>query len=348
MRVIPPVTITDAMFTSSTAAEPLAPSAYNAGTTYAIGTFVYVAADHSIYQSLQSSNTGNTPNLSPLYWEFVCHQEPAYAGGTTYAAGDTVSYLHRQYESLQGSNTGNNPLLSPAYWEDVGPTNKWAMLDVLRNTKTVCASPLTTVITPGVRVNSLALLGLRADSVTVTVTSGGPTVYTYTEDLTARAISNWYDYFFATFDYQQSLILDDLPPYTDAIITVALTISSGNVKCGAQIIGNYVDLGTAELGADSDALNFSTVDRDEFGNATMVQRRSVPKVNVTSVADSSEINKIRAVKDLLNASPGVWYALDDSDHPYAEALTILGFYRAFRIRMPYPQNARIELELEEV
>lgn len=40
----------------------------------------------------------------------------AYAGGTTYAAGDSVTYNGLFYFSLLGSNTGNTPDISPTYW----------------------------------------------------------------------------------------------------------------------------------------------------------------------------------------------------------------------------------------
>ena len=63
MRVIPPLTITAAMLTSSSATEPWAPSAYAGGTTYAFGDVVSVAADFTIYESLAAGNVGNTPNI---------------------------------------------------------------------------------------------------------------------------------------------------------------------------------------------------------------------------------------------------------------------------------------------
>lgn len=68
MKIIRPVTITDAMLTSSTVAET-DHAAYNGATTYALGDKVIVTtADHSIYESLQAANTGNTPATSPAWW----------------------------------------------------------------------------------------------------------------------------------------------------------------------------------------------------------------------------------------------------------------------------------------
>jgi hypothetical protein len=40
----------------------------------------------------------------------------AYASGTTYKAGDTVSYSDKGYQSLAGGNTGNQPDTSPTWW----------------------------------------------------------------------------------------------------------------------------------------------------------------------------------------------------------------------------------------
>lgn len=301
MRVIPPLTITDAILTSSTCAEPHASeTAYNAGTNYALGAVVVVAADH------------------------------------------------RTYQSLQAGNLGNAPISSPTWWLDIGASNRWKMLDLLRNTQTEQASPLTVVLTPGVRVNSLALLGLVADSVTVSITSGGPTVYTHTQDLNNREVLDWYDYFFLPFSTMPSLVLFDLPPYTNAIITVAITRAPGNVKCGGLVIGSYVYIGDVQYDAESDALNFSTVDRNTFGDSLLIPRRTVPKTIQTIFCKKDRVDKVRDLRTALNAVPAVWSGLDNSTDGYSEALLILGYYRRFAINIAHPEHALITLELEEI
>lgn len=303
MRVIPPLTITDGILTSSTAAEPW---------------------------------TGET----------------AYNAATTYALGDTCSVIgansHHVYTSLQAGNVGHAPAANPAWWFDNGPTNRWKMFDLLRNTQTVSASPLTVVLTPGVRVNSLALLGMVADSVTITMTSGGVTVYTHTQNLSTRNVVDWYTYFFESFGTVPSLVLFDLPPYSNVVITVTLTIGSGNVSCGSLVIGNNEYIGAVQYNPKSDALNFSSVTRDTFGNATLIQRRSVPKTSQKLIVDKELVNRILVLRDSLNASPAVWAALDDPTEGYFEALFVLGFYRAFSIDIDRPNNAMINLELEEI
>lgn len=44
----------------------------------------------------------------------------AYAGGTTYALDDYVTYQGTVYRSLAGSNVGNTPISSPASWRPYG------------------------------------------------------------------------------------------------------------------------------------------------------------------------------------------------------------------------------------
>lgn len=349
MRVIPPLAITPSILTSSGATEPMAPATWGAGTTYGNGALVLVTADHMIYQSLHAANTGNTPNVSPLDWDPVGFIEAAYNSGTTYGAADTASYLHRIYQSLQASNIGHTPLTSPTWWTDVGATNTWRMFDILRNTQTVNASPLVVVLTPGVRVDSIALLGLTADAVQISMTSSPfGTVYDQTVSLVTRIIANWYDYFFLPFYSKLATAKFDLPPYSNGIITITITRASGNVGCGSLVLGTSVYLGKARYNAQNDTLNFSTVDRDAFGNSILVPRRNVPKTIQQTEATSASVNLLRAVRDILNAVPAVWSGLDDSGAEYFEALLILGFYRKFSIDLSYPRNAMINIELEEV
>ena len=356
MKVIPPLAITDSMLTSSTVAEPFAPSAYAGGTTYALGAIVSVSADFAAYISLAAGNIGHTPNVSPLWWKKIGVTETAYNAGTTYAKGDTCSLAvtHRCYESLQAANTGNTPnaAASAAWWLDVGPTNKWAVFDSLRNTQTFqSTSPLTIVITPGFRVDSLALLGLNATSVTLseTSTAGGGTVFNHTESLSSRITTDWYDYFFKEFEYRPSYIAFDIPPFADGIITVSVTNSAGAAACGACILGSAQYIGAVQYNAESDAVNYSTITRDDFGNVTLIPRRSIPKTTQTLLCSKSLIDIVRALRDALNATPAVWSGLDDdATQDYYESLLILGIYRRFTINLAYEDNAMISLELEEI
>lgn len=350
MRVIPPLAITDAMLTSSTAVET-APAAYAGGTTYALNATASVAGSAgliTVYKSLAGSNTGHDPASSPLWWASIGTTYQVHSGAT-YALGDRVidATAHLIYESLAGSNTA--ALTDTAKWLEIGPTNTWAMFDLLRNTATIVPSSLTVVLTPGERVDSIALLGVVANSVSITITSDAVTVYTLTESLNTRESFGWYEYFFRPITTRPSLIRFDLPPYTNAVITVTLTADTGNAECGACVIGTSEYLGRVLAEAESDVLNFSSVTRNAFGDSQLVPRRNVPRTQQQIIADKSRVNRIRTLRDSLNATPAVWSGLDDLDSDgYFEAVLILGIYKRFTINLRHPQHAAISLELEEV
>lgn len=356
MRVTPPVSLTAAKVTSSTAAEPHAPAAYNGATTYGYGAIASVAADYAIYESLQASNTGNTPSTSPLWWRKIGPTETAYdAAKTNYAQGETCSANNRVYESLV-LQTAANPLpvlpeTETDFWIDVGPTNKMAMFDLSANTQTVTASPLTVVVAPGERVNTIGFTGLAANSITISATSvdGGGTVYgPVTIDLNTREVADGYDYAFEPFSTAPSAVKFDLPPYSDIIVTVTLASTSGNVKCGSMVLGTYIYLGKTQTGASNAGLNFSTVTRDLYGKATLVKRRTLPQTRQKLIVDASRVNKVKAARVLLNAEPALWTGLDNSAHAWFDALTILGIYTQFEIGAINGNTAEVSLALEEI
>lgn len=353
MYVLPPISITDAKFTSSTVYET-APAAYAGGTTYALNDVASVAGTAGaikIYRSLQASNTGHTPASSPTWWSDIGDTYQVYSGATTYALGDRVlsTSTHTVYESLIAGNVGN-AVTDTTKWLVIGSTNKYAMFDMLRSAPTEVRETLTVVITPGERVDAFSIFNMYGTQLTVSMTSatGGGTVYTYTEDITTRIVTDWYDYFYSPFSNRLNEFRIELPPYSDGVITVTLTPLEGTVRIGALVFGTAVYLGMAQYSAESDVLNFSTVERDVFGNATLTQRRNVPKTTQTVWCAKERVNKIIAVRELLNATPAAWSAVDDENSEYFDALLILGIYKRFSINVAMPEHATIALELEEV
>ena len=240
-------------------------------------------------------------------------------------------------------------LATPTRWVRKGATNRYAMLDTIRNSKTTTASPLTVVLTPGVRIDAIGLAGMSADSVTISMTSNAATVYTVTKNLSTREILNWYDYFFDPFTTQPSLAYFNLPPYTNGIITITLTATSGTVSLGAIVIGSQTYVGQIQYNAVSDEQNFSRIDRLFDGTASLLQRRSIPKIKANVWSEKNNTNKIRALRTKLNAVPAFWSGLDElSTDGYFEALLIVGIYKQFEIDLTSPAHTIVNIEIEEI
>jgi hypothetical protein len=281
----------------------------------------------------------------------ISANEVAWVSGAPYVLGDVRTRIStgRKYERMIAGAGSVAPELDVMNWKDVGATNKMAMFDLYRNSQTTAPSPLVVSLAPGKRIDALALTGMElVTSVSIVMTVSGVPVYTKTENLNNRSTLSWTDYFFGDFSTKPSLILFDLPLFTGALITITLTSATGVVKCGGCSIGNAVDIGDVEYGAEGDSLNFSIIDRDKFGNATLFPRRSVPKTNQTLIAKKNRVNKIREVKLLLDAVPAVWAGLTSVEDGYFEMLLIVGVWKKFTINAQHPTEAKISLELEEI
>ena len=148
--------------------------------------------------------------------------------------------------------------------------------------------------------------------------------------------------------FDPSEVVFDLPSFSDIVVTIVLSATSGNVKIGSMALGTFIYLGQVEYHAKSDGLNFSTITRDLYGTATLVPRRTLPKTNQTLVLPSYRVNKAMAARTLLNALPALWTGLDDATSDWFEMLVILGVYKKFEIDLTQLARAIIDLELEEI
>jgi hypothetical protein len=350
MKVIPPMEIISV--TSSTVPEEIA-ATYNAGTTYAIGALVGLATSlgypQTVWRSLQDGNTGNTL-AEGVWWTNAGIVYPEYNSGHNYSIGEIVTVLatHSLYEALAAHT--NSPVTDTTKWKYLGKTNRFRMFDYDRNNRTTALGSITVVFAPNKRIDSICLDGIQANSYTVTVTSvlGGGTVFTSTASLNTRIVRTWYEHLTVPFTTQKSLNFFNIPPYTDCVVTVTLTATSGNAELAALGVGREVYFGETQYNAISDILNFSTVARDDEGNAILTRRRNIPKSRQNVFCDKLSVNKIMETRDLLNAEPAFWYGISDVTDGYFEAVSMLGYYRDFSINVSYPENAIVSFELERV
>jgi hypothetical protein len=276
---------------------------------------------------------------------------PAWAAGTAYAVGAKVirTTTHRIYERLVAGTTPGLPEVDTINWLDTGPTNRWSMFDLERNSQTTAASNITVTLSPGQRIDAIAVMGLDADSVTISMSAGGVERYTRTIGLQLRRTANWTQYFFGRFKYQRSVVLFDLPAYAGATVTVTITGARGSVKCGAIVIGQSSYIGKVLVDPESDRLSFSRIERDPFGNAKLKKIGTAPKTVQTLFMDASLVPVVEDLRKDLDSTPAVYSGLDDKTaENYFESLLILGIYRTWPIRMSGLTHAQATLTLEEI
>lgn len=271
---------------------------------------------------------------------------PAWASGTTYAAGARV-YLastHRVYESVQANNLGKDPSL-PAnqynaqgvatWWIDIGPTNRSAMFDGLINSQTSATSPLVITLTPGA-FNGFALFGIDADSYSVVVKDapGGNVIYEEpTTPLEGSMPADYYDYFFERFKPLTQFIRSGIEPYGSSEITLTLNKATGPVKLGMFALGDLRPVGIPQRDAKVEPQDFSYIKQDAFGNATIRKRPNATNMTISAIMEKEEAGTVLdTIKELL----GIPVVVVGSEAMHYEWMLAFGPISASMSPNPYP------------
>ena len=278
---------------------------------------------------------------------------PAWAAATAYAKDELCHRVAtgRVYRRITAGTSATPPESDPALWRDLRPVNRYAMFDDLRSTRSeVLAGPLTVSVEPGARFDSLALLGMRGQSVTVTTTTGAAST-ARTFPLFGRQVASWYQFFTRPFVQRESLVLWDLAAWRNTTLTVdvqPLAGPSGAAGCGVLALGRGEVLGELMWDFEADALNFSETEREFDGSLVLLRRRAVPKLTIRVRVDAAMTDAVLALRDQLNAVPALWDGFTRyPGSPYAQSARVYGIWRRFSVRPENKKYAIADIELEE-
>jgi len=273
MKMIRPVLITDALYTSSNIVEDDF-SEYDAGTTYGVDDQIIVLATHRIYKSLIDANTGNYPpdNL-----------------------------------------TSDDPEANPIAWKDAGATNKWRVFDQVVGNQAELADSIEFEVTPGVIVDAIAFQNLEGTTAQVSMTDlDDGQVYDQEITLISTGnVFDWYDYFFAPILKVRAAVLWDLPPYPDAAIAITISDVGGVAKCGEIILGQQRQLGTTMMGLGAGITDYSIKKYDDELESYDIEKRAYHKETSCNLRlNNYEIDDVYRILTDLRATPVVWVAID--------------------------------------
>lgn len=267
----------------------------------------------------------------------------AWAAATAYTVGQRVirTGTHSIYERLIAGTTATAPELDTVNWVRVGPTNRWAVFDASAGTISSAASSVSWTFSPGL-VTSLALLEMDAASLTVTMRDGvgGTVVYTNTMSLQKSSSKSWSEYFFSDIVRRSSLVLDDLPPYSNGSITVTLT-GSGTVSVGVIAVGKQHEIGATTYGASIGIIDYSTKSTDAYGATTIVERGYARKVTLPISVPTAGIDETARRLALIRATPAIYIGSPDYD-----STIVYGLYRDWSIDMQYPNFSHCSITVE--
>lgn len=271
---------------------------------------------------------------------------PEWAAGTTYALGARVivTASHQVFESLAAGNLGHNPatdLSDPPKWLALGATNRWRMFDATIGSVTAQADAVSVQLAPGL-INAVALFGLQAGSVTITMMNGAELVYSRTVELVAPlSEAGFYAYCFEPISRRSDVVVWDLPAYPAATLQVVVSQPDGVAEVGLLVVGVAKRLGSARWGCKFGIVDYSRKERDEFGNWTVVERSFSKSATATAEIKTSEVSALHKLLSSLRAVPVVWEVAEG-----VEAGLIYGYYKSFAIPLSYPTVSYCDLDIE--
>jgi hypothetical protein len=272
------------------------------------------------------------------------------AAAGDYDTNDIVYYSavepHMVYQSSEDNNTAT-PGTDAVKWVELGTTDRWAMFDDYINTYSADDEEITVEIASD-NLNHVGLFGLTAKSVTLTQTinSGSTVVKTETINLDASAISGWYDYFFAAFEYRSGLVWE-FPQYADATLEAEITWKPGeDAQCGVLRIGKAYDLGQTEYGVSLGVVDYSRTVTDDNGRTYFNPGENAKEINLSVWFYNGQIDTVMRT---LHAQIGKLSIFDcNNDGTEYESFQILGKIEDAQVDIPGPTISRINITVQEV
>lgn len=282
-------------------------------------------------------------NLAPvnIVSSTAVEQHSAWVAGS-YSNGERRTLGQSVWESLVDTNT-SEPGTDPAKWIRVGPTNVWAMFDKSVNTVTTATEELSVTVAPGVVTNALGFANLQGAQLEVTVRDGpaGPVFFQKTESLDGTILSDWYDYFFAPFDFRTEVVMTDVPPYSTAHIEAKIT-GGGEVGVGAMIVGSAHEIGDVLHDAGFGINDYSQAEEDKWGNIELTEGNYTRSMDLQVMVRNTRLHYVTRLLARLRQTPTLWIGSKD---PRYQPLIIFGFVKSWRAAIPYPNESLIDIQI---
>jgi len=277
----------------------------------------------------------------------VVNTESDWSAGT-YNLGDRAVEANRVYEVVAGPGTTDQPSVGaaadPPTWVLLGWSNQYRMFRDGRDSLSSQLDNISVDLEFGVVVTTVGALGLLGTEAVLTMTDPVEgMVYTETVSLIDIGVSDWWEYFFLPYDQRDTAIFDGIPSYSNATISIDVTAATAQdtAAVGRIVAGVERELGVTNYGTAVSILDYSTKERDGFGNLTLVPRRTVRLVDYDVKVDSDKVDFVVRQLEQISAIP----ALFVGDELYSSSVTF-GVYRDFSQGITTPSISDLTIQVE--
>ena len=256
---------------------------------------------------------------------------------TTYMVNAVVivEATHKKYVSLKNDNLNWIPgdSGSETWWLEIGYSDRWKAFDDIVNDQIEYASVISYTLTPGIPIDSVAILNIEAETVKVTFTDTGGT----------GATTVWNETVMVDDLYVPDVAKTDFPlTYLTPTILIELTPATGaTCKMGEIVIGCSKSLGGTKWSPSVGIIDYSLKQVDTFGNYTVLERAYSKRMSCSTNVLNSLLDTVFNTLALYRATPVVWVGHEDYS-----SLIVFGFYKDFSIDIPYLKYSVCSLEIE--
>lgn len=279
--------------------------------------------------------------------------EPLWDSGTPYSKGarvylDTVS-PPAVYQSLIASNTGQNPETKTSAWVRVGAVNPHKMLDDRVSSQTEQLDTISVTLSAS-KCDRIGLLNLVGESVQIVVRNGATV---FSDETISLRLDNrsrsWSEYWFDDIEYRERLIRPIPGYYANIEVDITITAATGTqAKCGHVILGRSRQLGLTEWGAQADIDDYSRNQTNDFGETYLKQGDYADTLDLDLWIDTDpagrEADRIRRILTGLRSIPCIYDG--NNAHTDRESLIVFGFFRNFKVVIPYATVTQCSLEIQ--
>jgi len=208
-----------------------------------------------------------------------------------------------------------------------------------------CAVPLVIVITPGALTTGVALFGLKASSVNITVVDDTVEVYNKTTSLSDLTdIYGYWDWYFSPLINKNQFADTSLPPYPSGTITITIDNDGLGVECSEVAIGRAKILGDTIFGTGIGAKSYGIKEVNETTGAVSLTKGISRKMKDFVV--TVDTHKLAYISKLLNS-------IDSTEAVFVgdsglEELIIFGYYQSYSLLMSNFTTSDLAIYAEEI
>ena len=303
------------------------------------------------------------PNWSFLFSNLTEADYAVWATATVYAVGDRriitnlprpgVGVYHWIVECVQ-AHTSSSGADRPdhdidaasgagTYWVRVSYTNRWKAMDGIVNDRSINPSGAVTnwftVISPA---TSVVFLNAKANTAEVRIYDGASDVIVQTQSLIETSgIVDWWSYFYLPTTYKSAAVFPQTPAYTGQVIKTSVSGLTQN-ELGEVLFGIDYEIGDASFPIDVAITDYSTKDRDPYGNPYITTRPYAKSRTFTCQILTQDSDRIDTLLSSVHTTPVIFYI---SDAPTGFSALIYGLFKDYQIKQDYvASNVTLQIE----